>query len=320
MTGHPLHRPLVVVTGKGGTGKTTVAAALGLAAARRGRAIVCEVGRQQRMPALFGRAAPELGEELEVDDQLWTVSIDPQDALEEWLSRQLPRRLVHVLARSGAFSAFVHAAPGARELVTITKAWELAEAQRWRRGARPYDVVVLDAPASGHGVGLLRTPHTFAEIARVGPIASQARRVDEALRDPAHTACVAVTLPGELPVSETLELEGHLAERLGQAFTGIVVNGVAPRRVSPADAERLAATDGDLPGAAVHAARAAAARTRVQHAQVARLRRHAHAPVHQVPFVYATELGLDDVRAIAARLERAFSHDSDERPVGQEVG
>jgi anion-transporting ArsA/GET3 family ATPase len=310
MTGHPLHRSLTVVTGKGGTGKTTVATALGLAAAHAGRrAIICEVGRQQRLPSLFGVRAPRLGEELEVHPSLSITSIDPHAALEEWLGRQLPRRLVGVMARSGAFSAFVGAAPGARELVTMTKAWELGQPERWRRDARGYDSVVLDAPASGHGLGLLRTPHTFAEIARVGPIASQARRVDAALRDPALTACVAVTLPGELPVSETLELEDTLEGQLGRGFDALVVNGVVPRRLSAADTERLTRLDGALAPATLHAARAAAARVRTHHGQVARLRRHAKAPVHQLPFVFTEALDLDDVRDLAARLDRAVSHD-----------
>src|SRR3954452_9853976 len=237
---------LVIVTGKGGTGKTTVAAALGLAAAQAGRrAVVCEVAGQTRVAGLVGGAVQ-------------TTTIDPQDALEEWLSRQLPRRLVHVLARSGAFAGFVAAAPGARDLFTVTKAWHLGEARRWRRDARPYDTVVLDAPASGHGVGLLRTPRTFADIARIGPIASQARAVDAALRDPGRSALVAVALPTELAVSETLELEGRLRERLGRDFDAIVVNGVWPRRLDAREAAGLAALDGTL-GHREHRAAAGAA-------------------------------------------------------------
>jgi Mrp family chromosome partitioning ATPase len=202
-----LHRPLVFVTGKGGVGKTTVAAALGLAAAAEGRrTIVCEVGAQKRLPAMFRRPPGDDGEELRLGEALWTVSIDPNRALREWLARQLGSRyLVELLTRSNAFQYFVAAAPGARELVTVTKLWELAQADRWRKGARAYDVVVVDLPSSGHGVGLLRTARTFRDVTRVGPVASQAGAVAQAIEDPTRSAVVAVALPGELPVSETLE-------------------------------------------------------------------------------------------------------------------
>jgi hypothetical protein len=281
----------VVVTGKGGTGKTTVAAALALAAAARGRrTILCEVGGQSRGPALVGGRG------------VATLTIDAQDALEEWLGRQLPHRLVGILVRSGAFAGFVGAAPGARELVTVTKAWELGETRRWRRGAAPFDTVVLDAPASGHGLGLLRTPRTFADIARIGPIASQARAVDDGLRNPARCAIVAVALPGELVVSETLELEVRVHERLGRGLDAIVVNGVWPRRLSGRDAERVATADGALPRAPRHAAAAAAGRVRTQQGQLGRMRREAAAPVVTLPFVFAPALGDEHIRALAARL------------------
>ncbi|WP_187368946.1 ArsA-related P-loop ATPase [Baekduia soli] len=281
----------MVVTGKGGTGKTTVAAALARAARERGRtAVLCEIAGSTR--------ATDLVEGTGVD----TLAIDPQHALEEWLGRQLPRRLVHVLARSGAFAGFVGAAPGVRELVTITKAWELGEERRWRRDAVPYDTVVLDAPASGHGVGLLRTPRTFADIARIGPIASQARLVDAGLRDPARTALVAVALPAELAVTETLELEARLHDRLGRALDAIVVNGVWPRRMSVGDSDRVAAADGALAAAPRHAVAAAAGRVRVQQSQLARLRRDATAPVLTLPFLFETGLHDEHIRALSTRL------------------
>jgi hypothetical protein len=296
---------LVVVTGKGGTGRTTVAAARGLAAATAGRrTIVCEVGGQTRLPALFGARARSArpGVETQVADGLWTTTIDPDGALEEWLTRQLPRRLVSPLVRSGAFSSFVGAAPGARELVTITKAWELGQARRWRREAAGYDTVVLDAPASGHGVGLLRTPRTFAEIARVGPIAGQARTVAEALADPARSRLVAVALPSELAVSETLELEGRVAATLGRDLDAIVVNGVWPRRLSGADVAAVAALDGGADAAVRRAVTAAAGRVRTQQGQLARLRRDAVAEVATLPFVFGERLGPEEIRAFATRL------------------
>jgi anion-transporting ArsA/GET3 family ATPase len=291
---------LVVVTGKGGTGRTTVAAALALATARAGRrTVVGEVGGQARIPALLGGTS---GEEAQAAPNLWTTTIDPDAALEEWLARQLPRRLAGMLAHSGAFHGFVGAAPGARELLTITKAWELGQARRWRRDAAGYDTVVLDAPASGHGVGLLRTPRTFADIARVGPIAGQSRAVAEALADPARSTLVAVALPAELSVAETLELERRVRATLGRPLDAIVVNGVWPRRIGAREAEEIAARNGAVGGRTRRAAAASAGRVRAQQAQLSRLRREAAAPVRTLPFLFTERLGREQVAAFGQRL------------------
>jgi hypothetical protein len=299
---------LVVVTGKGGTGRTTVATALALDAAARGRrAVVCEVGGQAQVPRLLARspAAGGRGGEQDLGDGLWSLTIDAEGALEEWMARQVPRRLVAPVLRSGAFAGFVRAAPGARELLTITKAWELGQARRWRRDERPFDTVILDAPASGHGLGMLRTPRTFAEIARVGPIAVQARTVAEALGDPARSRIVAVALATELAVSETLELEAAVEGALGRGLDGIVANGLWPRRMSGRDAAAVAARDGALSPQVHRATTASATRVRTQQAQLARLRREASAPVQTLPFVFTTQLGPDDLQAFGRRLSGA---------------
>src|SRR3954469_24378092 len=162
-----LERTLLYVTGKGGVGKTTVAAALGIAAARTGRrTIVCEVAEQDRMSRAFARHGVRPEQEVQLSEGLWAITIDPQAALEEWLGKQLGGGTAgRILGHSHAFHYFVAAAPGAKELITIAKVWELAQTQRWNRGNRAYDLVVVDAPASGHGIAMLTTPRTFAEIA-----------------------------------------------------------------------------------------------------------------------------------------------------------
>ncbi|MDP9344567.1 MAG: AAA family ATPase, partial [Actinomycetota bacterium] len=123
----PYHRELLFVTGKGGVGKTTVALAIAQAAARDGlRVCLCEVADQRRATTLYGLRTASPGDEIGLEERLWATTIDPVRALEEWAAKQIgSRRLVSVLTRSDAFAAFVHAAPGARELVAITKAWEL---------------------------------------------------------------------------------------------------------------------------------------------------------------------------------------------------
>jgi hypothetical protein len=303
-----LERQLVYVTGKGGVGKTTVATAAALAAAARGRkTILVEVGGRQRLPDLFGVERPPLEQECQLDERLWTLSVDPPRALEEFVSSVLPTRgLVRVLTQSNAFRAFVEAAPGARELVTIGKIWDTVQERRWNRRRATYDTVVVDGPASGHGVGLLRTPRTFADIARVGPIHSQATRIREWLEDSRRTSYVAVATAADMPVQETLELEGTLRRTLGRDLGAIVVNGVLPRRFS---GEELGEIDARLDGrspvavAARSAARSEAAQARNQQSHLQRLRRNARAPVTTLPFLFEPELELGDVRALAERLD-----------------
>ena len=136
------------------------------------------------------------------------------------------------MTRSHAFQYFVAAAPGAKELITIAKVWELAQLSRWDARNRTYDLVVVDAPASGHGLAMLTTPHTFGEIARVGPIRRQAGKIEDLLGDPEKTGYVAVALPEEMPVVETLELGRRLEEAVGLGLEAIIVNGVWPMRFS----------------------------------------------------------------------------------------
>ena len=202
-------RSVLYVTGKGGVGKTTVAAALGLAAARTGRrTIVCEVAEQDRMSRAFARHGVRPEQEVELADGPVGDHDRPARGA-RGVARQAARggAAVRVLGHSHAFQYFVAAAPGAKELITIAKVWELAQTERWDRDNRAYDLVVVDAPASGHGIGMLTTPRTFGEIARVGPIRRQAYKVSEMLADPERTGYVAVALPEEMPVNETIELE-----------------------------------------------------------------------------------------------------------------
>ncbi|HWX87251.1 MAG TPA: ArsA-related P-loop ATPase, partial [Solirubrobacteraceae bacterium] len=220
-----LERKLIVVTGKGGTGKTTVACALGLLGARSGlRTIVVELGGQHRLPALFDLAeAPESGVEVGLEPGLWSVSIDPDRALLEWLRTLSGRLSARMLATSNTFHYFAAAAPGAKELVTMVEVRRLIEeggtdksgsskdglSDTWREGRRhkrAYDLVVLDAPATGHALATLSSPQTFSAIVRVGPLAEQAQGVQDLLGDISRSAYVAVAQGTEMAVTETLEL------------------------------------------------------------------------------------------------------------------
>ena len=303
-----LDKHLLYVTGKGGVGKTTVSAALGLAAAAAGhRTIVCEVAAQERVSRAFQREGVEREVEVELAENLWAITIDPNLALQEWLSKQLgggpPVRL---LARSSAFQYFVAAAPGAREMITIAKVFELAQLERWDRQNRTYDLVIVDAPASGHGLAMLTTPHTFGEIARVGPIKRQAQKISTMLADPRRTGYVAVALAEEMPVNETLELGGRLQQAVGLGLDAVIVNGLYPERYTKAEAEALrsAAANGLEPDAlaAVRAALTQHERSRQQQTHVRRLRKEAGAPVLELPMLFEPEVGLAEYEHLADEL------------------
>jgi anion-transporting ArsA/GET3 family ATPase len=304
-------RKLLVLTGKGGVGKTTVSAALGLLAADRGlRTIVVEVGEQRRLPELFGVAtddgAESAGAEVALRESLWSISIDPDRALLEWLQALGGRVSGRLLASSGTFQYFAAAAPGAKELVSMVKIWKLTQGERaGRKRPGDYDIVILDAPATGHALGLLHSPQTFGAIARVGPIASQTQRVRDLLSDPARSAYLAVAQPTEMAVTETIELQDALHQRLDRSLHAVVLNGALPRRFSAAELHRIDCLQGGVPvtRSAAQAAHAVHDRARFQHNQLARLRRRRFA-VLPVPFLFAAELDLPAIRQIAEHLQR----------------
>jgi hypothetical protein len=306
-------RSLIYVTGKGGVGRSTVCAALGLAAAERGRqTLVCELAEQDRLSVMFGRKRRSGDEENQLTDGLWGLSIDPQAAIRDWLAGQLgSRTLSRPLVESNAFNYFAAAAPGAREMATMVRVWELAEGRRRGRGQREYDLVIVDAPASGHGLGMVRTPRTFGQIARVGPIRRQTDRVGALLADSRRSAYLAVALAEEMPVSETLELEESLEAAVGVPLSTIVANGIYPRRFSAGDMRRLselsdAGYDG-LAGRALAAARTEHGWAAGQQAQLRRLRRQADTPVLTLPFLFSGRLRVAELERLAGELGRKLS-------------
>jgi anion-transporting ArsA/GET3 family ATPase len=302
-----LDKRLVVVTGKGGVGKTTVAAALGLLAARRGRrTVVCEVAQQERVAALFG--AHDVGHsEVELAPGLFTVSVQPERAMHEWLRHQLKSgALAGLLGGSRLFSYLTAAAPGVTELVTMGKVWDLAQPSR-RTGGTTFDTVVMDAPATGHGLALLSAPRTYANIARVGPIARQASAIDAFLRDGAVTGLVAVALPEEMPVNETLDLERRLDEQLDLEIDLAVLNGLLPQRFKATELRRLREAEDSTPaGGAVRAALAEHAWARGQREQLGRLRAEVRAPVVELPYLFEPDFGRAELELLADRLGEAL--------------
>jgi anion-transporting ArsA/GET3 family ATPase len=303
-----LEKRLVFVTGKGGVGKSTVAAALGVLASRHGlRTAVAELSSQQRVQSLFDRYGDQF-EEVQLTPRLFTISIDPEHAMDEYL-RVKVGALGHALAGSRLFQAFAMATPGMRELLSIGKVWELAQLHRRTRGGAPYDLVIVDAPATGHGLGLLRTPRTFADIARVGPIAHQGRTIADTLADPEFTGVIAVATPEEMPVNETLSLCAAV-EREELALDLVVLNGVYPMRFTTGEVrqlgEALERSRAPLPRSALRAALAEHARAANQRQQQARLAAGVNGQLVELPYVFSEHIGPRQVERLADALELAI--------------
>ena len=289
----------MILLGKGGVGRSTLAAALGLLAARQGRrAIVVEVSGRGDVPRLLGAPA-QSGVESELAPGLWTLDVDPRRALEEYLHDQLPLRMIaDVIGSSTTFGIVAAATPGLREMLTIGKIWELAQPQRRTRNAEAYDVVIVDAPATGHGLALLQAPRTFASAAAVGPIARQGRRIAAMLRDRTLTALVAVATPERAAVDELIGLR----RSLGGSLDAELVNAVAAVRFSSDDAALLReaharAQPGSPTSRALEVAIAAESRSRAQQLQLARL----EAPL-ALPFIAAPALGPGELELLADAL------------------
>jgi anion-transporting ArsA/GET3 family ATPase len=304
-----LDRRLIFVTGKGGVGKSTVATALGVLAARHGRrTIVAELASQDRVRGAFGQPG-ETFEEVALGDDLFTISIDPQHAMEEYL-RVKTGAVGQALGHSRLFHAFAMATPGMRELLSMGKVWELAQPERRTHGAAPYDLVIVDSPAAGHGVGILRTPRTFADIARVGPIAHQANTIAATIADHDFTAVVAVSTAEEMPVNETLWLRDALAQD-GTELDAVIVNARYPERFGAEDRrslERARRRPGSpLAGAALGAALSQLSRAGVQREQAERLRAGLDTSPIELPYLFADQIGLSELQTLADSLQSGLT-------------
>jgi anion-transporting ArsA/GET3 family ATPase len=300
-----LDKHLVFVTGKGGVGKSSVAAALGLVAARRGlRTIVAELAGQERVQRLFGRPA-ERFREVEMAPGLFTISVDPEHALEEYLEVKIGA-LGHLLGSSHLFHTFAMATPGMRELLSIGKVWELAQLERRTHGGLPYDLVIVDAPATGHGTALLKTPRTFADIARVGPIAHQGRQIAATIADRSFTGVLVVSTPEEMPVNEALSLRDSLAQD-GLELDLVVLNALYPMRFDEREAAQLASAlaraRSQLSRSALAAALSEHARAQTQREQRDRLRTGVDGRLAELPFVFADHVGPAELELLAGELE-----------------
>ncbi len=305
-----LERRLLVVTGKGGVGKSTVTAALALLAARSGkRVLVCEVNAQERVAPLLG--APPSGSAVrEVAPGVFTLNVTPHDAMREYGLMVLRFKTIYdAVFENRLVRYFLRVVPSLAELVMLGKI--LHEARATEAGRPRWDLVLVDAPATGHAVQLLRVPSALVDTVPAGPLRHDAEWMEAMLVDPARTAVAIVTLPEEMPVNEAIDLDAQLRDVVGIHPAALFVNSVPEARFGPDEEPRLAALAEEPPplGPAAQAARLQAMRAEQASRHLARARAALDVPTTVIPLFPVADWGRQGVErvaeAIASERERA---------------
>jgi len=300
---------VVIVAGKGGVGKTTVAAALAVAAARAGlRVLVVEVEGKSGLASMFGTA--ELGyDEIDLEERIRARYLTPDAALVDYLETHGMRRISKRLVASGALDVVATAVPGMRDILVLGKVKSLEE-------SKVADLIVVDAPAAGHAITFLLSARGLVDAVSVGPIRKQAADVVGLLSDPSRCQVLLVTVPEETPVSEAVDTAFAVEDRAGVALGPIVVNGCfAPLPVGVVASRAAIERDADAIGRFVspreaddlaHAAAFRAERRAIQDEQIDRLRERLPLAQVHLPFLFTPDISRPDLDVLADALERGI--------------
>ena len=311
---------LLIVTGKGGVGKSSVAAAVALAGARTGRrTCLVEVEGRSTFSRLFDTQAWDF-DEREFRPNLWGMAIDPEASLREYLELFYgARRLSRLVANSTAVEFATTAAPGIKDVLLMGKVKEV-ERRRNPDGRFCYDLVVLDSPPTGRIVNFLRAPDATTQLVNVGPIRQQAQSLIDMLSDPMRTNLVLVTLLEEMPVSETLDSAAALRE-LGVTIGPVVINRVLTQRTDKAASKALAElsvadlrgllgaagleVDDEAAAGLLDAGAASTKRLELQRKLRTQLTTQLRGTTLELPYVYSQRFAADEVGILAGLIERA---------------
>jgi anion-transporting ArsA/GET3 family ATPase len=304
-------RRFVMVAGKGGVGRTTVAAALARAAQRAGRRVLlAQMESPDRLGRLLGSARPIGPEVGEVEPGLYAVNMTPKSALHQYALMVLRyESLYRALFENKAVRGFLGAIPGLDAYAMLGKAW-------WHTtemvgGRLKYDLVIVDGPASGHAVRVLTIPQAILDAMPKGPLAKDAAAIRTLMSDPAQAGFVIVTLPEELPARETVTLAREVSERVHMPLGPLVVNGVPSARFADPTLGRLL----DLPvsgpsdralSSTLTGARLLRERRRDAERVLAQLRRDPGLPIIELPRLPSTNLGPEEVAELAGVLQAAL--------------
>jgi anion-transporting ArsA/GET3 family ATPase len=300
---------VVIVAGKGGVGKTTVTAAMAVAAARAGSSVlIVEVEGKSGLPTMFGTEAFSY-DELDLEARIRARFLTPDAALVDYLQSHGMRRISKRLIASGALEVVATAVPGMKDILVLGKVKSLDE-------SRAADLLIVDAPAAGHAISFLMSPRGLLDAVRVGPISKQASDVVALLSDPARCQVMLVTLPEETPVSEAIETAFAIEDRAGVALGPVVVNQCfEPLPVGVSASVDDVRADAEASGRFVsereahdlaRAVEFRSTRHDVQREQIDRLRAQLPLPTIELPFLFTPDIGRQQIDVLADALERGI--------------
>ena len=311
-----LSRRVLILTGKGGVGKSVVGTALAIAAQQRGkRVLLVEVAAPLEAARILG-GPPSGGRETQVLPGLYAVNLDPRAVMDEYVRHVVKLDLLaRRILQSPIYERFFAAAPGLKELMLLGKIMVLEE-ERKRFSTKPaWDLIVVDAPATGHGLAFLKVPLAASSAIPVGPVGTNARRVLALVRDPARTAILVVAVPEEMAVVEGLQLQKTARDELSVEPSAFVLNACHERRFSDeeeAEVLRLTAAGaaGRLASSVPLEAGLRASRRQIRHRKLTsfyerQLARTLEIPLVRLPFLVRERLGIEELRLLAERLEAA---------------
>jgi anion-transporting ArsA/GET3 family ATPase len=312
-------RRMLIVTGKGGVGKTTVAASIAVAARERGmRVLLIEVGVTDHLEQIFRKWIP-IYDVTQVEDDLYALRLDPYLALQDYIGINLKsewaaKRLLH----TDVIRYLTQAAPGWRELITLGKIWMLEQSKTGRPAKPQWDMLVVDAPATGHGISFLRVPQVILDTLKYGPVRNYTQEVQKMMMDPQRTLLNVVTLPEEMPVNEAVEVYRAAKDQLFIPFGFVFVNMMPPNVLTKEqeaeagrlqkDPKALAKLDRVFPGGherLFEIARHQDEQRQLADGYVADARRRIDAEFVELPYLYRKRIDRDALAQLAQIIAQA---------------
>jgi anion-transporting ArsA/GET3 family ATPase len=296
-------RRLIFVMGKGGVGKTTVSVLLGRATSRqRKKTLLVELGDSDAMGGVFSRGSlPE--EPILLAENLWGARVNPKAELEAYTRAHINSSLIASrITRSRLFDYLFAATPGLKEVMSLGRIWRWVQAVD-RDSHSLFDLIIVDSPATGHGLSLLRLPRQLVQMIRMGPIASQINELQNLLQDPKKTCMALVTLPEELPVIETIEFYKSTESALNIPVHVAFINSVWPASYTTDDIESINLLSKHLRSESSKSTVLILSDAAIRHIEkrvlqekyISLINSTISCPVAEIPFYFTNDLSLDDI-------------------------